>query len=163
VGTVSRPGFPREAGGRGVRYGVGMRVLSDRMLLRQIRAAIASNTMAVDQIARLENVSAETLVELLERRLCEDAESGQQLRAFAAAHPGFSVVSWRTSRNHVSRLHLVNVEGVLVCGTPPGATRSPIHAGPCGSCAANVGLGLTAAASRSGLAAGSRRRELAAR
>jgi hypothetical protein len=121
-------------------YGVGVRVLTDRPLLKQIRAEIARNAMKVEEIAVLENVSAAELIQLLEQFFGGETRSGQQLREFALSHPGFGVAAWRTSRKHVSKLHLLNAEGILPCGTSPGSERSPVHSGTCVTCAVYAGL-----------------------
>jgi hypothetical protein len=121
------------------RYGVGIRVFRDRRLLRQIRAEILRNGMLTEEIAALENVSPPVLISLLEQRLAMEADSGAQLREFAASRAGFQVVAWRTTRKRASKLHILGADGVALCGTPPGAERAPVHAGPCSTCAAHAG------------------------
>jgi AcrR family transcriptional regulator len=134
--AAGRPSLGRSA--RRFSYGVGMRVFSDRRLLRQIRAEIVRNSMQPEEIAALENVTAEVLVALLDERLAGDGDSGAQLQRFAAAHTGFSVAAWRTTRRHSSKLHLLDADGVALCGTLPGAARTAVHAGPCLTCVAHA-------------------------
>ena len=122
-------GAARPSVGRASRlhYGVGMRVLTDRHLLRQIREEIVQNHMDPADIARLENVTAEELVALLDLRLAGDAASGAQLRTQAAVI-GLPVGAWRTSRGHASKLHALLSGGTTLCGTPRGAEPVPVHA-----------------------------------
>ncbi len=136
-----RVGDPFESvdGTRRLRYGVGLRVLFDRPLLRQIREELLRLTMRPEQIAALENVGIEELVLLIDTRL-GGAGSGAQLRRFADANAGYSVIAWRTSRSHPSKLHLLSPEGMVVCGTPPGGEQIIVHSGPCRTCGALVGL-----------------------
>ncbi len=121
------------------RYGVGIRVFTDRGLLRQIRTEIIRNEMLPEEIAALENVPPGVLIALLDERLATEADSGSQLREFAASHAGFQVVAWRTTRKRASKLHILDADGVALCGTAPGAERAPVHAGPCSTCAAHAG------------------------
>lgn len=128
------------------RYGVGFRVLTDRRLLRQIRTEILRNGMLTEEIAALENVSPDVLIALLDERLAMEAHSGAQLREFAASRPGFQVAAWRTTRKHPSKLHVLDAYGVALCGTAPRAERTPVHSGPCWTCAAHAGLDLAVTA-----------------
>lgn len=121
-------------------YAVGMRVLTDRRLLRQIRAEIITNTMRPSDIAVLENVTPEVLVALLDERLATDPSSGAQLRQLAASHAGLWAVAWRTSRKHPSKLHILDASDVALCGTAVGEDRCEIHSGPCLTCAAHARL-----------------------
>jgi hypothetical protein len=119
-----------------------MRVLTDRQLLRQIRTEIVRNVMQPEEIAALENVTPDELVALLDERLADETDSGAQLRGFAASHEGWEVVAWRTTRNHPSKLHILEANRVALCGTPLGAERASVHSGPCLTCAAHAGLEL---------------------
>jgi hypothetical protein len=123
-----------------MRYGVGMRVLTDRRLLSQIRSEIARNVMSLEEIAVLENVTPEALIALLEEGLGTAEDCGTPLRHFAAATEGFEVLAWRNTRKHPSKLHILDANGVVLCGTPRGPERVPIHAGACLTCAARAGL-----------------------
>jgi hypothetical protein len=116
-------------------YGVGFRVFTDRRLLAQIWDSIFHNVMQPEQIARLENVSAEVLAGLIE----EHVMPAGPLRAYAAEHPGCSVLAWRTTRKHLSKLHLLDDRGVALCGTPIGGEPLAVHDGPCSTCAAYAG------------------------
>jgi len=126
------------------RYGVGIRVFTDRPLLRQIRTEIVRNGMPTEEIAALENVAPEVLVALLDERLAPEADSGAQLRRFAASRAGFQALAWRTTRKRASKLHILDPDGVALCGTAPGAERAPVHAGPCSTCAAHADAELSA-------------------
>lgn len=123
-------------------YGVGIRVFTDTRLLRQIRTEIVRNTMQLEEIAPLENVTPQVLIALLDARLATEVDSGAQLRQFAASRPGFQVAAWRTSRQHPSKLHILDADGVALCGTPARAERAAVHSGPCVTCAAHAGLSL---------------------
>lgn len=120
-------------------YGVGLRVLTDSALLRQIRAEIASNVMQLDQIAQLENVTTEQLLVLLRDRADEGGVCAR-LRSFANSRRGYRVVAWRTSRHHPSKLHLLDEEGTPLCGTPVGEREIWVDAGPCVTCASRAGI-----------------------
>jgi hypothetical protein len=122
------------------RYGVGVRVYTDRRLLRQIRAEIVRNAMQPEQIAALENVTPEVLIALLDLRLATEADSGVQLREYAAAREGYAVAAWRTTRKHASKLHILDANGVALCGTLLGAQRADVHSGPCLTCAAHADI-----------------------
>jgi hypothetical protein len=113
-------------------YGVGFRVFTDRRLLGQIWGAISRNVMQPDEIARLENVSTATLIELIEQHVTPAGA----LREYAAARPAYSVLAWRTSRKHPSKLHILNAGGIALCGTPVGGEPLTVHDGPCSTCAA---------------------------
>jgi hypothetical protein len=126
------------------RYGVGIRVFSDRPLLRQIRTEIVRNGMQTEEIAALENVAPDVLVALLDEQLAPEADSGAQLRGFASSRAGFQVVAWRTTRKRASKLHILDGNGVALCGTAPGAEPAPVHAGPCSTCAAHADVELPA-------------------
>lgn len=128
------------------RYGVGIRVFTDRPLLRQIRTEIVRNGMLTEEIAALENVAPEVLVALLAGRLAPEADSGAPLRQFADSHAGFQAVAWRTTRKHASKLHILDGNGVALCGTTPGVERALVHAGACSTCAAHAGFDLAATA-----------------
>jgi hypothetical protein len=118
-------------------YGVGFRVFTDGRLLTQIWGAISRNVMAPEQIARLENVSTTTLIELIEQHVTPAGG----LRDYAAARVGYSVLAWRTSRKHPSKLHIIDAIGVALCGTPIGAEPLAVHDGPCATCAAYTARG----------------------
>jgi hypothetical protein len=126
------PSAPRQ------RYGVGIRVFTDRPLLRQIRTEIVRNGMLTEEIAALENVAPDVLVALLDERLAPEADSGAQLCRFAASRAGFQAVAWRTTRKRASKLHILDGNGVALCGTTPGVARAPVHAGPCSTCVAHA-------------------------
>jgi hypothetical protein len=117
-------------------YGVGMRVFTDRRLLRQIRRDIVSNVMKAEQVAALENVTPELLIALLDQHL----DSGAHLRAYVAARPGFRTGAWRTTRHQASKLHVFDQGGETLCGTPVSGERAPVHSGPCRTCAAHAGF-----------------------
>ena len=125
------------------RYGVGIRVFTDRPLLRQIRTEIVRNGMPTEEIAALENVAPEVLVALLIERLATEAGSGAQLRGFAASRAGFQLAAWRTTRKRASKLHILDPDGVALCGTPPGAELVAIHSGACSTCAAHADVELS--------------------
>lgn len=125
-------------------YGVGMRVLNDRPLLRQIWAELACNSMQPEEIAALENVRLEVLIELLADRSAAEADAGSQLREVAASR-GQRIAAWRTSRNHVSKLHVLDEEGVALCGTPARPRPAPVDSGPCFTCATRLGISLKSA------------------
>jgi hypothetical protein len=125
-----------------LRYGVGMRVFTDRRLLRQIRSEIVRNAMRPEEIAVLENVTPEVLVGLLEDREEPEEDSGAPLRQFAASREGFAVLAWRTTRKHASKLHILDADGVALYETPLGAESVAVHSGACSTCAAHAGLGL---------------------
>jgi hypothetical protein len=131
------------------RYGVGMRVFTDRRLLHQIRSEIVRNAMAPGEIAVLENVTPEVLIALLEERAEPPEDSGALLREFAASRAGFEVLAWRTTRGHCSKLHILDADGIALCGTPRGAHRVAIHSGVCSTCASHVGTDLAATAAAS--------------
>jgi hypothetical protein len=122
------------------RYGVGMRVFSDRRLLRQIRNELVGNGMRAEEIAALENVTPDVLVALLEQRLATECDSGIPLRRFVASRPGFQVAAWRNTRKRSSKLHIIDPAGVALCGTPQGDVRSVVDCGPCLTCATRSGL-----------------------
>jgi len=130
----------------GLRYAVGMRVFTDRRLLRQIRSEIVCNSMRPEEVAVLENVTPEVLIALLEERAEPADDSGALLRRVAASRPGFQVIAWRTTRGHCSKLHILDADGVALCGTPRGAERVAIHSGACLTCAAHAGLEIAVAA-----------------
>jgi hypothetical protein len=136
-----RPRPALETGG--IEYGVGLRVFTDRRLLRQIRDELVGGAMRLEEIAILENVTPDALVALLEERLAGERESGLWLHRLAASL-GFQVTAWRRSRHHPSRLHVLDAEGVL-CGASPGSERSAIHSGPCLSCAQRLSTARTRA------------------
>jgi hypothetical protein len=117
-------------------FGVGVRVFSDRALLRQIRKELARNAMRAELIARLENVTAEALLEIVANGPGAWETSSAALRDFAISRSGFRALAWRTSRRHVSKLHVVAPEGAALCGTPLGTELAPVHAGPCVTCGA---------------------------
>jgi hypothetical protein len=117
-----------------LKYGVGLRVRRDTALLRQIREEVVHGGMQLEQIASLENVSVEELIDLLDERLAGDVNSGWRLRAVAASRAGWQVVAWRNSRGHASRLHVVNEASTTLCGTPPGADLIAVYSGPCMTC-----------------------------
>ena len=141
-GTGARPASCQGGGigdpAFGLNYGVGMRVFTDRRLLRQIRRDIVGNVMKAEQVAALENVTPEVLIALLEQRLAPDTDSGAELRAYAASHRGFRTRAWRTTRHHASKLHVLDEEGVTLCGTPVGGEPAAVHSGPCRTCAAHA-------------------------
>lgn len=121
-------------------YGVGLRVFTDRRLLRQIRAEIVRNGMRAAEIAALENVSTEVLATLLDARLAEDGGSGAALRRYATNREGFVVAAWHTTRGRPSKLHILDATGTALCGTPIGGALAAVHAGPCGTCAGHAGI-----------------------
>jgi hypothetical protein len=120
-------------------YGVGFRVLTDLMLLRQIRAEIACNAMELEEIAQLENVTAEQLLAIL-RNGPDEGGLGALLRSFARSRPGHRVAAWRTSRHHASKLHLLDGEGVPFCGTIVGENEIAVDTGGCVTCALRAGI-----------------------
>ena len=120
-------------------------MFTDTRLLRQIRTEIVRNTMQLEEIAPLENVTPEVLIALLDERLAAEADSGAQLRQFAASRPGFQVATWRTTRKHPSKLHILDADGAALCGTPSRPDRAAVHSGPCVTCAALAGISLAAA------------------
>ena len=122
------------------RYGVGMRVFTDRPLLRQIRAELVRNAMEPAEIAALENVPTEVLIGLLERGPQPNTDPTSVLRQFAADHEGYRVLAWRTTRKRASRLHLIDPSGVPLCGTPPRSELSPVGSGACSTCVAHAQL-----------------------
>jgi hypothetical protein len=126
-----------------------MRVFTDRRLLRQIRSEIVRNAMAPGEIAVLENVTPEVLIALLEERAEPPEDSGALLREFAASRAGFEVLAWRTTRGHCSKLHILDADGIALCGTPRGAHPVAIHSGVCSTCASHVGTDLAATAAAS--------------
>jgi hypothetical protein len=144
-GAVSARARPATFGGppSHLRYGVGLRVFKESRLLGQIRNEIVSNVMQPAEIAELENVTPEVLIALLDLRLARAPESGTLLRQFAASRAGFQVAAWRTTRKHPSRLHILDSNGLALCGTPPGAKLVAVHSGPCLTCAGHAGLDLT--------------------
>jgi hypothetical protein len=121
-------------------------VFHDRGLLRQIRAEIASNAMQPEEIARLENVNPQTLIAVLQSGLGLERDATAPLREFVASHRGFRLLSWRTSRKHASKLHIITTAGVALCGTPIGVRPAPVHSGPCVTCAGHAGLNFVAGA-----------------
>lgn len=125
-----------------LRYGVGMRVFTDRRLLRQIRSEIVCNSMQPEEVAPLENVTPEVLIALLEERAEPADDRGALLRQFVASREGFQMLAWRTTRKHASKLHILDPDGVALCGTPLGAEPVAIHSGACLTCAAHAGVGL---------------------
>jgi hypothetical protein len=128
----------------GVLYAVGVRVFTDRQLLRQIRSEIVRNGMRPEQIAALENVTPEVLIELLDEGLADDPSSGAQLRELARRRSGWRVGAWRTTRQHPSKLHILDAGGIALCGTPRGGALGLVHSGPCLTCAAHARLQLSA-------------------
>jgi hypothetical protein len=129
-----------------LRYGVGMRVFTDRRLLGQIRSEIVRNSMRPEEVAPLENVTPEVLIALLEERAEPTEDSSVLLRQFAVSRAGFQVIAWRTTRGHCSKLHIIDADGVVLCGTPSGAERAAIHSGACVTCTAHARLELAASA-----------------
>ena len=104
--------------------------------------------MAPGEIAVLENVTPEVLIALLEER-AEPPDSGALLREFAASRAGFEVLAWRTTRGHCSKLHILDADGIALCGTPRGVHPVAIHSGVCSTCASHVGTDLVATAAAS--------------
>lgn len=123
-----------------------MRVFTDRRLLRQIRSEIVRNAMAPGEIAVLENVTPEVLIALLEERAEPPEDSAALLREFATSRAGFEVLAWRTTRGHCSKLHILDADGIALCGTPRGPEPVAIHSGVCSTCAAHAALDLSVAA-----------------
>lgn len=119
-------------------YGVGLRVLTDLALLRQIRGEIVSNVMQLEEIAHLENVTPERLHSLL-RDWGDDGGLAMWLRSAARSRPGYRVAAWRTSRHHASKLHLLDLHGLSLCGTPVGESEIAVDAGGCATCAVHAG------------------------
>jgi hypothetical protein len=124
-----------------LRYGIGLRVFTDQKLLEQISDAIFHNVMEPEEIARLENVPTAVLVGLLEQR-CAGVSA---LREFAAEHKELSVMSWRTTRKHPTKLHICDGRGVTLCGIRKGRVAVAVNDGPCLTCADHARLELTAA------------------
>jgi hypothetical protein len=121
-------------------YGVGLRILTDRSLLRQIRDEIASRAMAAAQIAHLENVTPEVLFHVIERSLTPEEDPSWALRHYARTHPGYGTAAWLNTRGRLSRRHIINPSGVALCGIPLGSERELLDAGPCRTCAERAGL-----------------------
>ena len=113
--------------------------LADSVLLHQIRAEIGSNVMQLEEIAQLENVTSEQLLGLLRDRADEDGV-GARLRSFARSRPGYRVAAWRTSRHHASKLHLLDGDGIPLCGTVVGEKEVAADTGVCVTCALRAGV-----------------------
>jgi hypothetical protein len=123
-----------------LRFGVGVRVFSDRALLKQIRTDLARNAMQPEAIARFENVSLEALVAVLQNGLGPAQDPSAPLREFVSSRDGYGLLAWRTSRHHVSKLHIITDAGVALCGTPRRAKAAPVHSGLCQTCMTLAGL-----------------------
>jgi hypothetical protein len=124
------------------RYAVGLRVLTDRGLLRQIREELRARAMELSDIARLENVSEDVLLGVLEAPVSPAEEPSVLLREFAACHDGYSTAAWRTTRHRFSKRHVLDAGGVALCGTPLGVEREVLDSGPCRTCAEHAGIKL---------------------
>ena len=145
LGDTAASADARPVSATAVRYGVGVRVFGDPGLLRQIRAEVARNRMRPEDIAVLENVTPQTLIDVLQHGAGAERDPVAPLRAFVDARQGFQLLAWRTSREHASKLHIITAAGLALCGTPCGAQPAPVHSGPCRTCAAHLGLKLSAA------------------
>lgn len=88
-------------------YGVGLRILSNQHLVRQIRADLRSRTMTLADIARLENVSPRALRRVLELSMSVEEAPALLLCQFAHRQAGYDTVAWRTSRKQLSKRHVV--------------------------------------------------------
>jgi hypothetical protein len=125
---------------RELAYGVGLRILTDRSLLRQIRDELAGRAMAAAQIARLENVTPEVLLHVIETSLTPEEDPSWALRHYARVRLGYQTAAWLTTRGRLSRRHIVNSLGVALCGIPLGPERELLDAGPCRTCAERAGI-----------------------
>jgi hypothetical protein len=123
-------------------YAVGLRVLWDRQLHRQIREELRSRTMTLADVARLENVSPNKLRRVLELSSSAQEEPSILLRHFADRQAGYETAAWRTSRKRLSKRHIVSPYGAALCGTPLGDAREWLDNGPCRTCAEHAGIEL---------------------
>jgi hypothetical protein len=121
-------------------FAVGFRVFTDRGLVRQIADALRCRTMSAAEIARLENVRPEVLLQIVESRLDPRYDASSELRAFARSHHGYSTAAWVKSRNRLSRRHIIGPSGAALCGTPLGEGRELLDGGPCHTCAVRASL-----------------------
>ena len=121
-------------------YGVGLRILTDRRLLRQVRDELRTCAMAAADIARLENVTPEVLLQVVEAGLAPGEDPSWPLRAYARAHAGFETAAWVNTRGHLSKRHIINPSGVALCGIPLLPGRELLDGGPCRTCAERAGV-----------------------
>lgn len=121
-------------------YAVRPRILTDRGLLRQIRAELTCRAMGVAEIARLEDVTPELLMRVIEAGLSRTDDPSWALRAYARRNPQFQTAAWLTSRGRLSRRHIINPAGLALCGIPLGPERELLDGGPCRTCAERAGV-----------------------
>jgi hypothetical protein len=121
-------------------YAVGLRILTDRGLLRQIRDELKRRAMSLAAIAQLENVSPTVLLQVVEAGLDPSEDPSWSLRQFARDNAAYTTAAWITSRGKLSRRHIVNPAGEALCGIPLGAERELLDVGPCRTCAERAGV-----------------------
>jgi hypothetical protein len=120
-------------------FAVGFRVFTDQGLVRQIADALRSRAMSAAEIALLENVTPDVLLQLVEARLDSRLDPSSELRAFARSHRGYSTAAWVKSRNRLSRRHIIGPSGAALCGVMLGEERELLDAGPCHTCGMRSG------------------------
>lgn len=124
----------------GPSYTTSPRILTDRGLLRQIREELTRRAMALTDIARLENVTPEFLLRVIEAGLSPVDDPSYGLRAYARRNAGYESAAWLTTRGKLSRRHIIDPDGAALCGITLGPERELLDGGPCGTCAERAGV-----------------------